>query len=101
MILVSSQQVICQWYWDKLHGARNSLQYKEIHRYKWGNRMNDSELTNSRNVEKVELDIKLDCVSLNTVSSTKVFGIIIIHENLKWKNHFYAMSYKLWCLIMG
>ena len=39
--------------------------------------LNDSESTNSRDVEKVELDIKLDGVSLNRVSSTKFLGVII------------------------
>ena len=48
--------------------------------------LNDSELTNSRDVEKVKLNIKLDGVSLNRVSSTKLFGVII-DENLMEKSH--------------
>ena len=43
--------------------------------------LNDSELTSSSDVEKVKLNIKLDGVSLNRVSSTKFLGVII-DENL-------------------
>ena len=46
-------------------------------------KLNDSKLTNSSDVEKVKLNIKLDGVSLNyRVSSTKFLGVII-DENLK------------------
>ena len=48
--------------------------------------LNDSESTNCRDLEKVKFNIKLDGVSLNRVSSTKLFGVII-DENLTWKNH--------------
>ena len=53
--------------------------------------LNDSELTSSSDVEKVKLNIKLDGVSLNRVSSTKFLGVII-DENLTWKNHIDAIS---------
>ena len=53
--------------------------------------LNDSESTNSRDVEKRELNIKLHGVSLNRVSSTKFLGVII-DENLTWKNHIDAIS---------
>ena len=53
--------------------------------------LNDSELTNSRDLEKVKLNIKLDSVSLNRVRSTKFLGVII-DENLTWKNHIDAIS---------
>ena len=53
--------------------------------------LNDSELTSSSVVEKVKLNIKLDGVSLNRVSSTKFLGVII-DENLTWKNHIDAIS---------
>ena len=53
--------------------------------------LNDSVLTNSRDVEKGILNIKLDGVSLNGVSSTKFLGIII-NENLTWKNQIDAIS---------
>ena len=53
--------------------------------------LNDSELTSSSDVEKVKLNIKLDGVSLNRVSSTKFLGVII-DENLTWKNHVDAIS---------
>ena len=53
--------------------------------------LNDSELTSSSDVEKVKLNIKLDGVSLNRVSSTKILGVII-DENLTWKNHIDAIS---------
>ena len=39
--------------------------------------LNHSELTSSSDVEKVKLNIKLDGVSLNRVSSTKFVGVII------------------------
>ena len=45
----------------------------------------------SRDVEKVKLNVKLDGVSLNRVSSTKFWGIII-DENLTWKNHMDAIT---------
>ena len=45
----------------------------------------------TRDVEKVKLNVKLDGVSLNRVSSTKFLGVII-DENLKWKNHIDAIS---------
>ena len=54
-------------------------------------KFNDSELTSSSDVEKVKLNIKLDGVSLNRVSSTKFLGVII-DENLTWKNHIDAIS---------
>ena len=53
--------------------------------------LNDSELTSFSDVEKVKLNIKLDGVSLNRVSSTKFLGVII-DENLTWKNHIDAIS---------
>ena len=53
--------------------------------------LNDSTLTSSSDVEKVKLNIKLDGVSLNRVSSTKFLGVII-DENLTWKNHIDAIS---------
>ena len=53
--------------------------------------LNESESTNSRDFEKVKLNIKLDGVSLNRVSSTKFLGVII-DENLTWKNHIDAIS---------
>ena len=53
--------------------------------------LNDSESTNSRDVEKLELNIKLHGVSLNRVSSTNFLGVII-DENLTWKNHIDAIS---------
>ena len=53
--------------------------------------MNESESTNPRDLEKVKLNIKLDGVSLNRVSSTKFLGVII-DENLTWKNHIDAIS---------
>ena len=37
-------------------------------------KLNDSELTSSSDVEKVKLNIKLDSVFLNRVSSTKFLG---------------------------
>ena len=43
--------------------------------------LNDSEATISRDLEKVKLNIKLDGMSLNRVSSAKVLGVII-DENL-------------------
>ena len=46
--------------------------------------LNDSESTSSRDEEKVKLNITLDGVSLNRVSSTKLLGAII-DENLTWK----------------
>ena len=42
-------------------------------------------------VEKIKLNIVLDGVSLNRVSSTKFLGVII-DENLTWKNHVDAIS---------
>ena len=51
----------------------------------------DSESSGSRDVEKVKLNVKLDCVSLNRVSSTKFLGVII-DENLTWKNPIDAIS---------
>ena len=54
----------------------------------------DSESTNSRDLEKVKLNIKLDGVSLKRVSSTKCLGVII-DENLTWKNHIDAIFKKL------
>ena len=53
--------------------------------------MNDSDSIHSSNAAKVKLDIKLDGVSLNRVSSTKFLGIII-DENSTWKNHIDAIS---------
>ena len=53
--------------------------------------MNESESINSRDLEKEKLNIKLDGVSLNRVSSTKFWGVII-DENLTWKNHIDAIS---------
>ena len=53
--------------------------------------LNDSALTSSSDVEKVKLNIKLDGVPLNRVSSTKFLGVII-DENLTWKNHIDAIS---------
>ena len=53
--------------------------------------LNDSEFTSSSDVEKVKLNIKLDGVSLNRVSSTKFWGVIT-DENLTWKNHIDAIS---------
>ena len=41
------------------------------------NVLNESESTNSRDLEKEKLNIKLDGVSLNRVSSTKFLGVII------------------------
>ena len=55
------------------------------------NVLNESESTNSRDLEKEKLNIKLDGVSLNRVSSTKFLGVII-DENLTWKNHIDAIS---------
>ena len=55
------------------------------------NVLNESESTNSRDLEKEKLNIKLDGVSLNRVSSTK-FLDVIIDENLTWKNHIDAIS---------
>ena len=53
--------------------------------------LNDSESTNSSDLEKVKLNIKLDGVSLSRVSSTKFLGVII-DENLTWKNHIDAIQ---------
>ena len=53
--------------------------------------LTDSESSGSRDVEKVKLNVKLDGVSLNRVSSTKFLGVII-DENLTWKNHIDAIS---------
>ena len=53
--------------------------------------LTDSESFGSRDVEKVKLNVKLDGVSLNRVSSTKFLGVII-DENLTWKNHIDAIS---------
>ena len=53
--------------------------------------LNDSESTNFKDLEKVKLNIKLDGVSLNRVSSTK-FLVVIIDENLTWKNPIDAIS---------
>ena len=53
--------------------------------------LDDSESTNSRDLEKFKLNIKLDGVSLKRVSSTKFLGIII-GENQTWKNHIGAIS---------
>ena len=53
--------------------------------------LTDSESSGSRDVEKVKLNVKLDGVSLNRVSSTKFWGVII-DENLTWKNHIDAIS---------
>ena len=53
--------------------------------------LTDSESSCSRDVEKVKLNVKLDGVSLNRVSSTKFLGVII-DENLTWKNHIDAIS---------
>ena len=53
--------------------------------------LTDSESTGSRDIEKVKLNIKLDGVSLNRVSSTEFLGVII-DENLTWKNHIDAIS---------
>ena len=39
--------------------------------------LNESESTNSRDLEKEKLNIKLDGMSLNRVSSTKFLGVII------------------------
>ena len=55
------------------------------------NVLNESESTNSRDLEKEKLNIKLDGVSLNRISSTKFLGVII-DENLTWKNHIDAIS---------
>ena len=55
------------------------------------NVLNESESTNSRDLEKEKLNIKLDGVSLNRVSSTKFLGVII-DENLTWKSHIDAIS---------
>ena len=41
------------------------------------NVLNESESTNSRDLQKEKLNIKLDGVSLNRVSSTKFLGVII------------------------
>jgi hypothetical protein len=43
------------------------------------------------NKSKTKINIKLDGVSLNRVSSTKFLGVII-DENLTWKNHIDAIS---------
>ena len=48
-------------------------------------------ISNSRDLEKEKLNIKLDGVSLNRVSLTKFLGVII-DENLTWKNHIDAIS---------
>ena len=56
-------------------------------------KLNDSELTSSSDVEKVKVNVKLDGVSLNRASSTKFLGVII-DENLTWKNHIDAISKK-------
>ena len=53
--------------------------------------LTDSESSDSRDVETVKLNVKLDGVSLNRVSSTKFLGVII-EENLTWKNHIDAIS---------
>ena len=55
------------------------------------NILTDSESSGSRDVEKFKLNVKLDGVSLNRVSSTKFWGVII-DENLTWKNHIDAIS---------
>ena len=55
------------------------------------NILTDSESSGSRDVEKVKLNVKLDGVALNRVSSTKFFGVII-DENLTWTNHIDAIS---------
>ena len=47
--------------------------------------LTDSESSGSIDVEKVKLNVKLDGVSLNRVSSTKFLGVII-DKNLTWKN---------------
>ena len=53
--------------------------------------LNYSESTNSRDLENVKLNIKLDGVSLNRVSSTKLLGVII-DKNLTWRNNINAIS---------
>ena len=53
--------------------------------------LTDSESSGSRDVEKAKLNVKLDGVSLNGVSSTRFLGVII-DENLTWKNHIDAIS---------
>ena len=53
--------------------------------------MTDSESSGSRDLEKVKLNVKLDGMSLNRVSSTKFVGVII-DENLTWKNHIDSTS---------
>ena len=50
------------------------------------NILTDSESSGSRDIEKVKLNVKLNGVSLNRVSSTKFLGVII-DKNLTWKNH--------------
>ena len=63
--------------------------------------LNDSEPTSSKTAEKVKLYIKLGGVSLNRVSSTK-FPVVIIDENLTWKNPIDAIlntiSRSIWML---
>ena len=51
----------------------------------------DSSYDGSGRLEKKKINIKLDGVSLNRVSSTKFLGVII-DENLTWKNHIDAIS---------
>ena len=53
--------------------------------------LNKSQSIDLSCVEKVKLNIKVDGVSLDRVSSTKFLGVII-DENLSLKNHIDAIS---------
>ena len=76
--------------YKRIHSDDNVAKFKNSQNV---DNLNDSELTSSSDVEKVKLNIKLDGVFLNRVSSTKFLGVII-DEHLAWKNHIDAIKKK-------
>ena len=101
-IINKELQEICNWFQaNKLSGNAGKTNYmvlgthhntrKFIDINQDINVLNESESTNSRDLEKEILNIKLDGVSLNRVVSTKFLGVII-DENLTCKHHIDAIS---------
>ena len=92
-------QEICNWFQaNKLSVNASKTNYmvlgtpRNTSKFTDANLDNDnSEYSNSDQLEKTELNIILVGVSLNRVRSTKFLGLII-DENLTWKHHIDAIS---------
>lgn len=97
-IINNELQEICNWFQaNKLSVNAKKTNYMVLGTHQSTtkfidvNQDNDSTGDTQTNNSKVKLNIKLDGVSLNRVSSTKFLGVII-DENLTWKKHIDAIS---------